>query len=215
MRTPVEILEGAGVPFTVHEHAPVASVAEILAALPFPAEEHVKTLAFDADGRVVLAALRGSDRVAYGSLARALGVARDRLEALPPHRVRDELGLEPGGVCPLVDVEGVVVLVDARVLGLPRAFCGSGSQRRDARARPGRPRTREPSARRRSRHAVEGPGGTSSDGRDIPSSRATAIASLCPAAHRGGGLQPRWLGRTTGRTRAASAPAAAPRRRGR
>jgi Cys-tRNA(Pro)/Cys-tRNA(Cys) deacylase len=84
----------------------------------------VKTLAFDADGRVVLAALRGSDRLAYGGLARAVGVPRDRLRPLPPDRVREELGLEPGGVCPLAD--GATVLVDRQVLELERAFCGSG-----------------------------------------------------------------------------------------
>ncbi len=123
-RTPEQILRDNGVPFVVHEHVPVATVAEILDALPFPAEEHVKTLAFDADGRVALAALRGSDRIRYGPLARALGVARDRLVPLPPERVRDELGLEPGGVCPLVD--GADVVVDRRVLDLGRAFCGSG-----------------------------------------------------------------------------------------
>src|SRR5205823_7032023 len=75
-RPPAEILTDAGVSFRVHEHMPVATVAEILQALPFPAEEHVKTLAFDADGRVALAALRGSDRPQFGRLARAPGVAR-------------------------------------------------------------------------------------------------------------------------------------------
>jgi Cys-tRNA(Pro)/Cys-tRNA(Cys) deacylase len=126
VRTPAELLHEAGVAFTVHEHVPVATVAEILVALPFPAEEHVKTLVFDADGRVALAALRGSDRLRYGPLARALGVPRDKLVALPPDRVRAELGLEPGGVCPLVDDPGVVVVVDRQVLDLERAFCGSG-----------------------------------------------------------------------------------------
>jgi Cys-tRNA(Pro)/Cys-tRNA(Cys) deacylase len=123
---PVEILQAHGAPFVLHEHVPVSTVAEILVALPFPAEEHVKTLAFEADGRVALAAVRGSDRIRYGKLARALGVARDRIAPLHADRVRAELGLEPGGVCPLVDRPGVVVLLDHRVLELPRAFCGSG-----------------------------------------------------------------------------------------
>ena len=126
MRTPAEILRACEAPFVVHEHEPVSSVAEILVALPYPAEEHVKTLALDAGGRIALAAVRGGDRIHYGKLARALGVARDRVALLPPERVRSELGLEPGGVCPLVDREGVVVVVDRRVLELPRAFCGSG-----------------------------------------------------------------------------------------
>jgi Cys-tRNA(Pro)/Cys-tRNA(Cys) deacylase len=124
-RTPEAILRDAGVSFSLHEHVPVATVAEILVALPFPAEEHVKTLAFTADGSVVLAALRGSDRLQFGRLARALGVGRDRIVPLPPERVREELGLEPGGVCPLVDGD-VTVLADRRVLDLPRVFCGSG-----------------------------------------------------------------------------------------
>lgn len=126
MRSPEAILRDANVPFTVHRHGPVATVAEIVAALPFPAEEHVKTLAFSAGDVLVLAALRGSDRLRFGLLARALGVGRDRITALPPERVRKELGLEPGGVCPLVDAGNVRVLVDSRVLDALRVFCGSG-----------------------------------------------------------------------------------------
>jgi len=125
-RSPETILRDAGVPFALHEHVPVATVAEIVVALPFPAEEHVKTLAFTAGGNVVLASLRGSDRLRFGQLARALGVGRDTISPLAPERVRDELGLEPGGVCPLVDRADVTVLFDRRVLDLPRAFCGSG-----------------------------------------------------------------------------------------
>jgi Cys-tRNA(Pro)/Cys-tRNA(Cys) deacylase len=125
-RSPASILRDAGIAFVLHEHTPVATVAEIVAALPFPAEEHVKTLAFSAEGRIVLAALRGSDRLQFGRLARALEVGRDRIAPLSPERVREELGLEPGGVCPLADREDVTVLVDRRVLALPRSFCGSG-----------------------------------------------------------------------------------------
>lgn len=112
-------------PFAVHAHGPVATVADIIQALPFPAEEHVKTLAVDADGDVVLVCLRGGDRLAFGRLARALGVARDRLRPMPSERVRTELGMEPGGVCPLADV-AVRCVADSAVALLDRAFCGSG-----------------------------------------------------------------------------------------
>jgi Cys-tRNA(Pro)/Cys-tRNA(Cys) deacylase len=125
-RSPVEILRDAGIPFVLHEHRPVETVAEILEALPFPAEQHVKTLVFAADDRIVLAALRGSDRLQFGRLARAAGVGRDRISPLPPERVEKELGLQPGGVCPIVDDQGPLVLVDGRVLELPLVFCGSG-----------------------------------------------------------------------------------------
>jgi Cys-tRNA(Pro)/Cys-tRNA(Cys) deacylase len=126
MRTPAQLLDAAGVAYTIHEHVPVSTVDEILAALPFPAEQHVKTLAVDAGGTTVLAALRGSDRLGFGKLARAVGVARDRIAPLSSERVRAELGLEPGGVCPLVEDGTARVLVDAAVLELPRAFCGAG-----------------------------------------------------------------------------------------
>ncbi len=126
MRAPEQILTDAGIGFRMHEHVPVATVAGILEALPFPAEEHVKTLAFDTGDGIALAALRGSDRLQFGKLARALGVGRDRLAPLPPERVREELGLEPGGVCPLVDRADVTVVLDPRVLELQRVFCGSG-----------------------------------------------------------------------------------------
>jgi Cys-tRNA(Pro)/Cys-tRNA(Cys) deacylase len=125
-RTPENILRDAGIEFRVHEHVPVATHAEILVALPFPAEEHVKTLAFEADGRVALAVLRGSDRLRFGPFARAVGVGRDRLAPLSADQVRSELGLEPGGVCPVVDRDDVVVVADVRVPALARAFCGSG-----------------------------------------------------------------------------------------
>ena len=86
----------------------------------------MKTLAFDTGNGIALAALRGGDRLQFGKLARALGVGRGRLTPLTPERVRDELGLEPGGVCPLVDRDDVRVVADLRVLELARAFCGSG-----------------------------------------------------------------------------------------
>ena len=124
--SPEEILRAAGIEFTVHEHVPLLTVAEILEALPYPAEEHVKTLAFDADGTIALVGLRGSDRVAYGKLARALGVPRDKLAPLSPDRVRKELGLEPGGVCLLVKRDDVRRVVDRRVPELERAFTGAG-----------------------------------------------------------------------------------------
>ncbi len=126
MRSPEQLLAAAGVAYVVHPHEPVATVAEVLEALPFPAEAHVKTLAFDADGRIALVGLRGGDRLRYGPLARALGVARDRISPLDPGRVRSELGLEPGGVCPLVDSTDVAVVLDRRVLDRELVLCGSG-----------------------------------------------------------------------------------------
>jgi prolyl-tRNA editing enzyme YbaK/EbsC (Cys-tRNA(Pro) deacylase) len=125
-RAPEEILRAAGVAFAVHEHVPVTTVAEIIQALPYPAEEHVKTLAFDADGRIALAGLRGSDRIAYGKLALALHVPRDKVSPLPPERVREELGLEPGGVCLFVDRDDVTRIIDGRVAKLDRVFTGAG-----------------------------------------------------------------------------------------
>lgn len=123
--TPEELLRAAGVEFRVHEHEPVRTVADVVALLPFPAEQHVKALALDAGGRIALVGLRGCDRVAHGPLARALGVARDRVRPLARERVVAELGMEPGGVC-LLSAADVVVVADVRVAQLAPAYFGSG-----------------------------------------------------------------------------------------
>lgn len=124
-RTPEEILRAAGVAFTVHEHEPVRTFAEGVERLPFPSGALVKTLAIETGGELVLAALRGADRVHFGKLARALGVGRATLNAVSAAALEVELGFEVGAVSLLTDFPAAC-LVDEAVLALGTVYTGSG-----------------------------------------------------------------------------------------
>lgn len=124
-RTPEEILRALGIDFTVHEHAPVRTYAESVELLPFPPEAMVKTLAAETGGELVLASLRGGDRIHFGKLARQLGVGRDTLNAVTPAALEVELGFEVGAVSLLTDFRSAR-LVDAAVAALGTVYTGSG-----------------------------------------------------------------------------------------
>ena len=124
-RTPEEILRAAGVAFTVHEHEPVRTFAEGVERLPVPSGALVKTLAIETGGELVLAALRGADRVHFGKLARALGVGRATLNAVSAAALEVELGFEVGAVSLLTDFPAAC-LVDEAVLALGTVYTGSG-----------------------------------------------------------------------------------------
>ena len=124
-RTPEEILRAAGVAFVLHEHEPVRTYAEGVERLPFPPEAMVKTLAAETGGELVLAALRGGDRIHFGKLARALGVGRGTLNAVTPAALEQELGFEVGAVSLLSDFPGAR-LVDAAVVALGTVYTGAG-----------------------------------------------------------------------------------------
>ena len=124
-RTPEEILRAAGVAFVVHEHEPVRTYAESVERLPFPADAMVKTLALETGGELVLAALRGGDRVHFGKLAKALGVGRDTMNAVTAAALEVELGFEVGAVSLLTDFPAAR-LVDEAVLALGTIYTGSG-----------------------------------------------------------------------------------------
>ena len=81
------------------------------------------TLAFRcAGGHLVLAALRGGDRLDYARLAAGLGVRRSDLTAAD----LTEVGFLPGGVGPVAPKPGPRVALDSAVLTLPVAYCGAG-----------------------------------------------------------------------------------------
>lgn len=131
------LLERRGAACRVHEHAPTRTIEEARANLRFDVSRIVKTIAFAArDGRLVLAALRGTRRVDYAGLAGELGLSRRDLASLSPAQVQERLGVEPGSVAPLpvwpvrsAAPEGreIAILVDEDVLELaPTAYCGSG-----------------------------------------------------------------------------------------
>ena len=124
----LEIVEQSGVPFTLHEHAPARTMADAEKDLSSDIRRIVKTVAFRMrDGRLVLAALRGTGRVDYPRLAALVGVNRRDLSPLSPEEVWELLGVEPGSVSPVMQPEGATVLIDDDVLTiLPTIYCGIG-----------------------------------------------------------------------------------------
>ncbi|MDP2846950.1 MAG: YbaK/EbsC family protein [Humidesulfovibrio sp.] len=129
----LERVRASGLPFVLHEHAPARTMADA-ESLTFDTARIVKTIAFATrDGRLVLAALRGTLRVDHARLARLCGVERKDLAPLSAHSVLERIGVAPGGVSPLhgqghglVDGE-VLIFVDEDVLAIaPTAYCGAG-----------------------------------------------------------------------------------------
>jgi Cys-tRNA(Pro)/Cys-tRNA(Cys) deacylase len=123
----IRLLQAQAVPFTIHEHQPVKTVAEAEAGLPFPVDRYLKTLAFRVNGsHWVLAALKGRDRIDYRRLADALGVPRGDIQGAAPNEVESDLGYESGAVSPIPPRAGVETLFDADALTMDSVFCGSG-----------------------------------------------------------------------------------------
>jgi Cys-tRNA(Pro)/Cys-tRNA(Cys) deacylase len=130
----LDLVQTSGLPFTLHEHAPTRTIEDAERNLCFDVTRIVKTVAFATrDGRLVLAALRGTLRVDYARLAALAGVNRKDLAPLSPTAVLQRIGVAPGGVSPLHNlghglVHGEVLLfVDADVLGItPTVYCGLG-----------------------------------------------------------------------------------------
>lgn len=121
------VLEGAGIPHRVHWHPAARNHAELVHT-GLSVATSAKTLAFSLAGtpnRLVLAAIPGLGRLAYGDLARALGVPRSALRPADPDALA-AIGMSPGGVCPITAAPGVQVVLDSALVELPVLYCGSG-----------------------------------------------------------------------------------------
>lgn len=127
-------MRASGVAHAVHEHQPTRTIGDAEQNLTFEVERIVKTVAFGLrDGRLVLAALRGTRRVDYAKLAGLLRVNRKDLAPLSAMAVLERVGVAPGGVSPLHAighglVHGEVLLfLDRDVLDItPTLYCGLG-----------------------------------------------------------------------------------------
>lgn len=126
------LVSRSGRPYSVHEHEPTRTIEEARANLDLDVARIVKTIAFATrEGRLVLAALRGTLRVDYAKLAALCGVNRRDLAALAPAEVLTRLGVEPGSVSPLLPAamgqEDVLTLLDEDALSAaPSVYCGLG-----------------------------------------------------------------------------------------
>ena len=123
----LHLLESQNVAYERHQHDPVRTVAEVEEKQPFLRNRMLKTIAFRLkDGRIVLAGLRGHDRIDYRKLAAHFGVNRRAVASLSPEAVEAELGFAVGGVGPFVLQPDVVVLLDAQLADVGTVYCGSG-----------------------------------------------------------------------------------------
>lgn len=123
----INLLASHHIPYQLHEHEPVRTVAEVEAKLPFLLDKMLKTVAFRVkDGRYLLAGLRGHDRIDYRQLAAYCGVNRRAVESMSPEAVEAVLGFEVGGVGPFALQPQVIVLLDEQLAEMGTVYCGSG-----------------------------------------------------------------------------------------
>jgi Cys-tRNA(Pro)/Cys-tRNA(Cys) deacylase len=120
-------LKESGVPFTIHEHVPSQTVADALALLSFPTDRLLKTIAFRLKrGDLVLAALRGPDRVDYRKLAAALDTKRSEVMSLGPDEVLETFGVPAGTIGPIVFRSNLQIVFDQNVPREGPLYCGLG-----------------------------------------------------------------------------------------
>lgn len=132
-----QYLDERGIPYRLHKHEGVRTVRDVEAELPHLLPTMVKSIAFRLkEGDLILAVVRGADRVDYKKLAGLLDVSRRAVRALSPQEVVAQLGVEPGGVTPL-PLNGARVFVDEGVVGLETMHAGSGLPTVTLEMRPG------------------------------------------------------------------------------
>ncbi|NVN99485.1 MAG: YbaK/EbsC family protein [Geobacteraceae bacterium] len=124
----LEMLRHSDLPYVLHAHAAILTMADAEQQLPFDVARISKTIAFRRkDGGLILALLRGTARVDYPRLAELVGVNRRDLVPLSPDEVRELLGVNPGSVSPLMLRDDLTVYIEDDVLTiLPTLFCGIG-----------------------------------------------------------------------------------------
>ncbi|WP_298784395.1 proline--tRNA ligase [uncultured Marinococcus sp.] len=133
-------IEIAAIPDNVSKPEPVAeemtlvdtpeerTIEEVAAKLGIKREECLKTVAFDADGRLVAVLMRGDHDVNEVKVANAVGA--EVLEPASVERIEEVFGAEPGFIGPFGLSEDVEVLADYTVRGMAGAVCGANENGR-------------------------------------------------------------------------------------
>jgi Cys-tRNA(Pro)/Cys-tRNA(Cys) deacylase len=122
----VRFLAASGLPYRVHAHQDLSSVAALAGAnLPFPRDRWVKTLVFDTPRGPLLTALPAFDDVAYGLLAAADGTRRADLVRAGAATLA-ALDMAPGGAGPFPLAVGSRLIVDENVPDLGAIYVGGG-----------------------------------------------------------------------------------------
>ena len=98
------------------------TIAEVAEFTGLPATSQMKSLVMVADGKPVLAMLRGDHQLSETKFAGALG-AKETRPALP-HEIRDWFGADPGSLGP-VGVTSMPILADAALEGRRNMIAGA------------------------------------------------------------------------------------------
>jgi prolyl-tRNA editing enzyme YbaK/EbsC (Cys-tRNA(Pro) deacylase) len=123
-----EAAAAAGLAISVREHPEGTRTAdEAAAAVGCDVGQIVKSLIFDADGRIVLALTSGANRVDTTALAALAGV--DRLGRADADRVRQVTGFPIGGVPPLGLRQPVPTFFDQDLLTHDEVWAAAGTPR--------------------------------------------------------------------------------------
>ncbi len=107
------------VAFEVSTH----TAAEAAAAVGCSVEEIAKTIVFQGEADPVLVVTIGSKRIDRNSLGTSIGV---RLRSVGAEYIQSRLGMTPGGVTPLLDVNALVVF-DLALEGFPSVWVSAGT----------------------------------------------------------------------------------------
>lgn len=136
----IDVLEGAGVAFTVHEYAHDPSVAsygeEAVAALGLPADRVFKTLVVLLDGgRPAVAVVPVSRQLNLKACAAALGAKRAEMSA--PSEAERLTGYVVGGISPLGQRRRLPTVLDESALGFPTIHVSAGRRGLEVELAPG------------------------------------------------------------------------------
>ena len=119
-------LQSSGIPFQVRPHGRAVSAQELAASMHISGHRIAKSVLVEADGRRIIAVLRGADRVNIERLGRALEALSVRLmnEAeFAPIFTGCDAGAEP----PFGSLYGLPVLVDFRLASSGPVILRGGS----------------------------------------------------------------------------------------
>ena len=123
----ITLLQEQRIPFNLHAHAAVRTIADATEKAPLLVERLIKTVVFKIkDGAWILAAVPSAARIDYRKLAAALGVNRRDVRSVAPADVEAELGFEIGGVGPIPLRDDVRALFDRSLLAFEFVRFGSG-----------------------------------------------------------------------------------------
>jgi prolyl-tRNA editing enzyme YbaK/EbsC (Cys-tRNA(Pro) deacylase) len=112
----------------VHQFDAGTRTAEAAAgAIGCAVAQIASSLAFEAEGRLVVVVTSGANRVSESKLATALGVPEGSVGMADADRVRSETGWSIGGVPPICHASAVPVYVDETLLEYETVWAAAGT----------------------------------------------------------------------------------------